>query len=254
MKSSFKKEAATDAAPAAEQEPSETVAIRPPPGPLGAAVSHQGRNDMGGEWVPKDSKLPRINLVQKSSGSDLTEAFDLGDLVLAKKVKLADEKTAITVVPIVAGKDYQQKTPFGEGQGVVYPDAKSVIDNGGTLDYSKEAVKNQIYFGPRAHIQFAIKAPKGLSELDLNFFPFEFGGDKWAMSIYTVASSAWTSLAKELETFRRHNTIGIKGLIFGNFEMTTLFKQKLELSWYVPVAKLIGENPPGLIEFLDAIK
>lgn len=259
MKSSFKKNpAATDAAPATAQEPAanpdRTVATRPA-GALSAPVTHQGRNDMGGEWVPKDSKLPRLNLVQKSSASDLLEAFDLGDLVLAKKVKLADPKSPVIVVPMGAGKDYQQKTPFGEGQGVVYPTAEAVLDNGGTLDYSKDAVTAQIYFGPRAHIQFAIKAPEGLSDLDLNFFPFTYtDGSRWAMSIYTVASSAWTSLAKELETFRRHNMIGIKGLVFGNFEMTTLFKQKPGQEWFVPQVKLVGENPTALIEFLDAIK
>ena len=102
---------------------------------------------------------------------------------------------------------------------------------------------------------FAVKAPAGLSEMDLNFFPFTYtDGSKWAMSIYTVASSAWTSLAKEVETFRRHNVIGIKGLIFGSFEMTTLFKQKPGQEWFVPVVKLTGENPSALIEFLDAIK
>ncbi len=257
MKSTFKKGTAGATDPA--QEPAEntdrTLAETPKAGPLGA-VKHQGKDDMFGEWLPKDSKLPRLNVVQRMSGPALADAFDLGDLVFASKIKLADTNTAVTVVPIQAGKDYQQKTPFGEGQGVVYPNAQAVLDNGGTLEYSKEAVQNQIYFGPRAHVQFAVKAPAGLSENDLNYFPFTFGNDKWAMSIMTVASSAFTSLAKELETLRRHNIIMLKGLMFGNLELKTLEKpgKPPQQSWWVPVIKLVGENPPGLIEFLDAIK
>lgn len=253
-KTSFKKVAGPTPAPdTSEPNTDRTVATTPKAGPLGA-VQHAGRNDMGGEWLASDSRLPRLNMRQKSSEGDLQENFEFGDLVFARKIKLADAETSVIVVPIVSGKDYQQKVKFGEGQGVVYRTAQEVLDNGGTLDYSKEAVNDQIYFGPRAHIQFAIKAPEGMSESDLNFFPFENGGDRWSMSIFTVASSAFTSLAKELETLRRHNMIMLKGLVYGSLEMSTKYKQKLNQEWYVPIVKLVGENPAGLIEFLDSIK
>lgn len=256
-KTSFKKTAA--AAPAmsapetSEPNPDKTLATKTQAGPLGP-VKHAGKEDMFGEWLPGDSKLPRLNIRQKSSEGELQDNFDFGDLVFARKIKLADDKSSVIVVPIIGGKDYQQKVTFGEGQGVVYRTAQEVLDNGGTLTWSREAVQDQIYFQPRAHLQFAVKAPESLTEDDLNFFPFEHGGDRWAMSIMTVASSAYTSLAKELETYRRHNVIMLKGLIFGSLEMTTKYKQKPGQEWYVPIVKLIGENQPGLIEFLDAIK
>jgi hypothetical protein len=228
-----------------------TVAVAQP---KTLAVQHEGKDDMFGEWLPGDSKLPRLNIRQKSSGDELQENFEFGDLVFAKKIKLADENSTVTVVPIIAGKDYQQKVPFGEGQGVVYPTAQAVIDNGGVLQYSKEAVNEQTYFGPRAHIELAIKAPKGLSEDDLNYFPFEFNGESWAVCLFTVASSAYTSFAKELETLRRHNVIMRKGLIYGQLELTTKQRNKPGQSWFIPVAKLVGENPPELVEFLEKIK
>jgi len=256
MKQSFKKAAVTAEVTPETEAPkaAQPLATRPKVGPLGA-VQHKGADDMYGEWLPKDSKLPRLNIRQKSSSGELGENFEFGDLVFAKKIKLADAETPVIVIPVVAGKDYQQVVKFGEGQGVVYPTAQAVLDNGGTLDWSKDAINESIYFGPRAHIQFAIKAPAELSEEDLNFFPFEFGGDRWAMSIYTVASSAYTSLAKELETLRRYNMIMMKGLVYGRLELTTKFKQKPpQQEWYVPIVKLAGENPAGLIEFLEAIK
>lgn len=257
MKSSFKKNAATQTAPETAQAPvenTERTLAQPQRGPMTAgAVNHKGRADMYGDWKAKDSKQPRVNVVQKSSGTELVKAFDLGDLILARKVKLADEKNAVTVVAIRSDKDYQQKTPFGEGQGVVYPTEEDVINNGGTTTYSKQAVADQIYFGPRAHIQFGIKSPETASEEDLNFFPFEHAGDKWTVGIITVASSGFTSLAKELETLRQYNKIMMNGLIFGLLELSTEFRTGKQGDWYVPVAKLTGPTDPGLQEFLLSI-
>lgn len=256
MKSSFRKNATTVDAPEAGQEQSgnnRTLATQPNRGSLATPVQHKGKNDMFGQWLPKDSKLPRLNIVQKSSGVELVKAFDLGDLVLAKNVKLADEKNPVRVVALIAGKDYQQKTPFGEGQGVVYATEEEVLNNGGTTTYTKQNVQDQIYFGPRAHIQFAIQAPEGLTEQDLNFFPFEHNGAKWALGIMTVASSAFTSLAKELETLRQYNKIMMQGLIYGQLELVTAFKQKPGQEWYVPIAKLLGETSQADRDFFTSI-
>ena len=138
----------------------------------------------------------------------------------------------------------------------MYPTEEDVINNGGTTTYSKQAVADQIYFGPRAHIQFAIKAPEGLSEDDLNYFPFEHAGSKWAMSIMTVASSAWTSLAKELETLRQYNNIMRKGLIYGNLELATAGAVRLrEPDWSSGSASVASpphgrEVPGGQSQFL----
>jgi hypothetical protein len=256
MKSSFAKKAATETAPAPapEQSADRTLATRTSPG-VPQAVSHKGRADTFGEWLPGDSKLPHLNIVQKSSASELLEAFSFGDLVFAKRIKVADAETPLTVVPIVMGKDYQQKVPFGKGQGVVYKTAQDVLDNGGTLDYTKEAVQEQIYFGPRAHIEFGVLAPNDLEEDDLNFFPFTApDGSRWATALMTVSSSGFTSLAKELETLRRHNLTMIEGLIYGTLELRTKYKQQPGQEWYIPIAKLVKTTPPALVEFLDAVK
>lgn len=260
-KSSFARKAQTESAPASEQNASaapaentdRTVATRAknnmPP-----AVQHKGKDDMFGEWLPGDSKLPRLNIVQKSSSAEeMLENFDLGDLVFARKIKLADPKTPITLIAVLGGKDYQQKVPFGEGMGVVYKTAQEVLDNGGTLNWSKEAVADQIYFQSRAHFQLAVKAPEGLSDEDLNYFPFENEGQRWAMAIFTVASSAYTSFAKEIETLRRHNLIMMNGLTSGELAVTTLKKSKPGQEWYVPVPKLVKANSPELIKFIDSI-
>jgi hypothetical protein len=205
---------------------------------------------MGGEWLAKDRRLTRINIVQKSSEAKLLKAFDIGDVIFGKNVKIADENTPATVVPITAFKDYQQVLPFGQGTGVVYKTEQEVFDNGGTTDYSEQARADKIYFGPRAHIQFGIKAPKDAEENELNFFPFEYAGDNWALGLITVASSAWTSLGKELETLRQNNRLLMQGLVFGMFEFTSAFKKKLQNEWYVPQAKLIEQTDPGLRDFL----
>jgi hypothetical protein len=260
-KSSFARKAQTESAPAAEQnaaaapaENTEKALATRPQRSLGP-VQHTGKDDMFGEWLPGDSKLPRLNIVQKSSSSeDLLSNFELGDLVFARKIKLANEKTPVTMVAVLGGKDYQQKVKFGEGQGVVYRTSQEVLDNGGTLNWSKEAVDDQIYFQPRAHIQLAVKAPEGLTDEDLNYFPFTYtDGSRWAMAIFTVVSSSYTSFAKELETLRRHNLTMMNGLVSGNLSVTTLKKSKPGQEWFVPVPKLVGANDKELVAFLESI-
>jgi hypothetical protein len=251
MRTSFKKSAATKDAGETEPENSERTLGQPQRGPVSAGVTHQGMNDMTGEWLAKDRRLTRLNIVQKSSAAELLKAFDLGDIVFGKSVKIADENNPAIVVPILAHKDYQQVVPFGSGSGVVYRTEEEVFANGGTTEYSEQARNDKIYFGPRAHIQFGIKAPEGAEENEMNYFPFTApNGDNWALGIITVASSSWTALGKELETLRQNNRLLMQGLVFGMFELTSAFKKKLQNEWYVPIAKLIGPTDPGLRDFL----
>jgi hypothetical protein len=249
MKTSFKKDASTPDATATEPVNSDrTLATQQ----TSLAVGHKGLNDMTGEWLAKDRRSPRINVVQKGSAVALLKAFDLCDIVLGKNVKIADEKNAASVVAVTAFKDYQQWLPYGSGQGVVYKTEAQVFENGGTTDYSDQAKADKIYFGPRAHIQFGIKAPKEAEENELNFFPFTFepAGESWALGLITCASSSWTSCGKELETLRQNNRVIMQGCVFGELELSSAYKKNLSGEWYVPIIKMIKPTDPELREFL----
>ena len=189
---------ATDA-PATEKA---VVAYQPKPQPLALPKA----DDFAGEWLRKDVRLPLINLFQNVSDSELVRNFGIGSFVLAKEVKLSDGETPLIYTALAAVKDYVQKIPFDSGESpAVFKSEEEVINAGGSLNYKDFESGN--YFQSRAHIEIAIPAPEGLDENALALFPFEYESIPYALALYTVASSAYTSLAKELATMRSSNKV-----------------------------------------------
>jgi hypothetical protein len=210
-------------------------------------------DDFTGEWLRKDVRLPRINLVQKVSDNELVKNFGIGSIVLAREVKIGDDENPVVVTALQAAKDYVQKVPFDSGeQPAIFRSEEEVINSGGSLNYKDIETGN--FFQPRAHIEFAIGAPDGLEENDLALFPYDYDGTPYALAIYTVASSAYTSLAKELATMRTANKVLRQGLRFGSLRLTPEIRKKNTKSWYVPVARFNGANSPELISFFETIE
>jgi hypothetical protein len=69
-----------------------------------------------GAWDRKDIRLPRINLIHKTSKGELIEKFGIGSFALNQEVKLSDGKRPIVCTALRAAKDYQQKLPFGSDE------------------------------------------------------------------------------------------------------------------------------------------
>jgi hypothetical protein len=207
-----------------------------------------------GAWNTRDIRLPRINLIHKTSKGALIEAFGIGSFALNQEVKLSDGKTPIVLTALRAVKDYQQKLPFGStDEPKTFATPEEVQKAGGTIEYSKQAVNEKNYFGPRAHIQFIFELPEGASEEDAALFPYEFNGKSYGMAIYTVASSAFTQVGKELATLCNNNKVMRKGMQYGRLEMTSEGRQKGDLDWKVPVIKYTGENSEELVKFFASL-
>lgn len=237
----LKREGGDAQAPAAAENPDRTLANPLAPGFAGA-------------WDRKDIRLPRINLIHKTSKGGLIEAFGIGSFVLNQEVKLSDGKTPIIVTALRAVKDYQQKLPFGsDEEPKVFNTPEEVERAGGTLQYSKQAVAEKNYFGPRAHIQLIFELPEGASEEDAALFPYENDGKTYGMALFTVASSAFTSVGKELATLCNNNKIMRKGMQYGRLELTSEGRKKGDLDWKVPVIKYAGENPEELVQFFASL-
>src|SRR5260370_36999431 len=118
MKSSFK-QVPTQAEPA--EETSTTLAKPMPP-----------MAQFSGDWDYSDTRKPRINLVHKTSDSELITDFGIGSFVLNKEVRLSDGKTPLMVTAMRAGKDYIQKLPFGDPEmPLIFKTTDEVIANGG---------------------------------------------------------------------------------------------------------------------------
>ncbi len=263
---SFKKGAAKDAstavaepeqeAPTAHLDPAvseggdKTVAVR-----ADSTVSTdvaKPSEDMGGEWNRDDVRLPRVNLVHKTSAMPLISAFGIGSFVLNKEVKIGDGTKPTPVFVLRAVKDYVQKLPFGDPeQPAVFKTEAEVLANGGSLKY--QDYDNGNFFQPRAHIQLVTALPAGASDADEALFPYEFDGVSYAMAMLTVASSAYTSVGKEIATLRNNNKVMRKGLWFGRLDLTSEVRTNAKNSWHIPVVKYAGENEAKLAEFLHSL-
>src|SRR6266446_5570810 len=111
-KTSFKKNKETELTPdATPDEPVQETAQ--PENTETAVVPYQPTQDFTGSWSRSDIRLPRINLVQKSSDSKLINAFGIGSFVFNREVKLSDGKSPLTITVVQLDKDLQQKLPWG---------------------------------------------------------------------------------------------------------------------------------------------
>lgn len=231
-------QAATDQAPAVQ-------------GDQQVAIPSDGAG-FSGAWSRKDIRLPRINLIHKTSDGEVIEKFGIGSFALDKAVKLTNGKTPLATTILRAGKDYQQKLPYGSKEDPnVVATPEDVIRVGGSLNY--QDVKSGKFYGPRAHMQLVFALPEGASEEDAALFPYEFGGVAYAMAMLTVASSAYTSVGKELATLCNNNKVMRKGMEFGKLELTSETRKKGDLDWKIPVIKFVGENPAELVEFYRSL-
>jgi hypothetical protein len=207
-----------------------------------------------GAWTLRDVRLPRLNLIHKTSKEALIAEFGIGSFAFNKEIKMSDGKTPIIITALVAGKDYQQKLAFGS------PDRPDICETpeevelkGGTVKYSRAAVAEKTYYGPRAHIQFITPLPEGTSEEGAALFPYGFEGVSYAMAITTVASSAFTSVGKELATLCNNNKVMRKGMEFGRLELTSESHHDAVNEWRIPVIKYAGENPAALVKFFQSL-
>jgi hypothetical protein len=239
----LKREGGDAQAPTAAEQPNTNSTLANPLAP-----------GFAGAWDRKDIRLPRVNLIHKTSKGELIEKFGIGSFVLNQEVKLSDGKTPIIITALRAAKDYQQKLPFGsEDEPKMVNTPEEVERAGGTIQYSRQAVAEKNYFGPRAHIQLIFALPEGASEEDAALFPYEFDGKTYGMAMFTVASSAYTSVGKELATLCNNNKIMRKGMQYGRLELTSEGRKKGDLDWKVPVIKYAGENPEELVKFFGSL-
>jgi|SRR5882724_165309 len=232
-----------------ETTDSKAVAVREDRAPALA----NGDQAFAGAWDRDDIRLPRINLVHKTSDNELIKKFGIGGFCFNKEVKLSDgEAPGITVVAVRAAKDYVQKLPYGSPEmPAVFKNADEVEANGGSLNYKDADSGN--FFGPRAHIQLLIAAPEGASDADLALFPYDFNGKAYGFAILTVASSAFTSVGKELATLCNNNKVMRKGMRYGALALTSEIRKNAKNSWHIPVIKFTGENDAKLVEFIEGL-
>lgn len=241
--------------------PSDTAAVSKAIAPVGSKApavvqsSIPVASGVVGEVSMSDIKLPRLNLVQKVG--NLADQFTPGSIVFEKSIVLSDGKTPLDLTPLQIRKMYQLKQEWGEGDSgeapEVYNTAAEVREAGGSLQWGDAR-----FFAEIAHIQFAVKLPleslsdelKEAAEV-VDLFPYIYGDDAYALAMWTVASSAYTALAKPL--FTASASLLRNGLYHGHYKVTSEIRKNAKNSWYAPRPSFAGKHTPEAAEFFKQI-
>lgn len=247
-KTASKKTAAKKTAPAKET-PS---AIREAAPKRELAKPQQNSSGIHGEIDESDIILPRLNLVNPTSKLCTEDDMPIGSFVLEKEVVLATREGKLNFVVLDLTKLFQQKVDYqgGETPNVVATKAE-VLEAGGTLDWSPEAVEDETYYQNLAHVVMLVQAPSDLDESELHRFPLEYDGAHWARVIFTVAGGAYNSFAKAIVTHGMGKLRRAGGLFTGLWTVKAAKKSNDDNTWYVPVSKLVGVvDDPDTFAFL----
>jgi hypothetical protein len=198
-----------------------------------------------GEITAHDLKVPRLNLAQKSG--KLGDDFAPGTFVFEQLVNLGN---SVRMVPLRLKKYYQEKVEFGTDQIPRKANTSAEVRTlGGTTNYD---LKDELpWFQDIADIRLAVQAPEDMDEQFIEYFPYSDGKNRYAMGIYTVASSAYTSLAKQLIT---DGDYLLKGALYsGRYEVSSELRKGANNSWYVPVGRFLGKNTPDQTELFKGL-
>ena len=187
----------------------------------------------GSNITRDDIVLPRINLVQKSG--KLCDDFAPGTFLFEKQVVLAKPAEDFGLVILGDKKYFQEKVEFGSPDfGRRAGDEEEVRALGGTVTWG---VADKPYFQSVADFMVAIAAPQGATQEQLDMFPFlAKDGSRYAAAVYTVAASAYTSLAKRVFTDKLFTLKD--GLHLAEYRVHSELKRNAANSWYVPVSSM----------------
>ena len=240
-KAATKKAAPAKKAPAKASE--STSAKNPPAKQQKQELSRPASAAKGvhGEIDENDIVLPRLNIVNPTSKLCTEEDMPIGSFVLEKELVLATRDDKLNFVVLDITKLYQQKVDYqgGETPNVVSTKAE-VAAAGGTTKWSEEAVEEERYYQPLAHVVLLIQAPAKLDKSELHRFPLEYDGAHWARVIFTVAGGAYNAFAKAIITHGMGKLQSAGGLFTGLWTLKSVKKSNDDNTWYVPTSKLVG--------------
>ena len=198
----------TTATPVPETE-SSVPAVVPSPG-LPAK-----QNFVLGDYLPNFDQivLPRVNMAQNIG--QLQDTFDPGTIVLARQTVLflpPDINTTTGEVkrqaspPVVMTALGFRPTRFvektkGGARGVIVNTEAEVVKAGGTTDYKEWKLKGESYgsgtrlFQPLVDACVLIERPAACEDDD-SVFVHEIDGKKYALALWALKGTLYTSLAK----------------------------------------------------------
>jgi len=211
-----------------------------------ANISTNDYSDKGliGDWSASDTKLPRINLVNKTGV--LADQFSPGTWVLDKQHQISqidptDKKkgVALRVITLQMMKQYQENIPYDDRENTpvrMFSTAAQVRDVGGQVHWTRGAN----FFSEIATVEFLIQAIEGLSEESESlFYNIASDGTRYTRAVATFASTSYSGVAVPIATSLRTHlaACGLKG---GQWDLGSLITTKADKSWWTPTIRSAG--------------
>jgi hypothetical protein len=209
-------------------------------------VIQGGARGIEGEITTKDIVLPRINLVQKT-GPLVDSGMVPGSFVFDKEVNLSNGKDPLSITVLRLVKQYKQKLEYGDpSTPLVFTTQQEVIDNGGSLRYGEPN-----YFQEIAHLFLAIAKPENISEEHASHFYREHNGKQYTNAVYTVASTAFTSVGKKV--IKAGYSQLRDGLWLGEWKLKSELQKNTKGSWYIPEVTFAGMYDKDAAAFFESM-
>ena len=211
-----------------------------------ANISTPDYSDKGliGDWSASDTKLPRINLVNKTGV--LADQFSPGTWVLDKQHQISqidpkDKKKGVPlrVIALQMMKQYQENIPYDDRENTpvrMFSTAAQVRDAGGQVHWTRGAN----FFSEIATVEFLIQAIEGLSEESESlFYNIASDGTRYTRAVATFASTSFSGVAVPIATSLRTHlaACGLKG---GQWDLGSLITTKADKSWWTPTIRSAG--------------
>lgn len=197
-----------------------------------------------GDWSASDTKLPRINLVNKTGV--LADQFSPGTWVLDKQHQISqidpsDKKKGVSlrVIALQMMKQYQENIPYDDRENTpvrMFSTAAQVREAGGQVHWTRGAN----FFSEIATVEFLIQAIEGLSEESESlFYNIASDGTRYTRAVATFASTSFSGVAVPIATSLRTHlaACGLKG---GQWDLGSLITTKADKSWWSPTIRSAG--------------
>lgn len=220
-------------------------------GSTGTALATPGQyRQLGGieaDTTAADVKLPRVNVLQKSSELADVEGWNAGDIAFAKAVKLVPVGQTGRVTFLHLKKQYQEVVPYGsDQQPKVFDTREQVFEAGGSIEFN---ASNE--YRPIAHLTLLVEAPEGADDEQDSYFPLSFDGKSYSLAVWTVGSSAYNKVAKTLITAAGY--FCREGIHTMAWSLSVEKAKSGTNTYFVPKIVQAGKHSPEFLEFVASL-
>lgn len=196
-----------------------------------------------------DVRLPRLNLIQKSSELAEVEGWNPGDIAFVKEVKLIPFGQSAKVTFITLHRQFQEYIPWGsDAKPRVFDTREEVEAAGGSTVY-----KSVNEYRPIAHLTMLIEKPANAGDDSVidSYFPLEFDGKFYSLAMWTISSSAYNRVAVEL--VRAAKMFMRNGIHRYPWELSVSKEKSGTNTFFTPFIKRAGAHSPEMVEFIEQL-